>query len=118
MRNLRVFFDGGCPVCKREIGLYQRADKQRVIDWCDVSLDSPATALPLPREALLARFHVQTPNGMFVSGARAFIVLWRELPNWKLLARIVSLPGIPSLLEFGYSGFLRLRPRLQRAFSK
>ena len=30
MPNIRVFYDGGCPLCQKEISIYQRADGQLV----------------------------------------------------------------------------------------
>ncbi|MEY3916819.1 MAG: hypothetical protein RLZZ140_382 [Pseudomonadota bacterium] len=92
MKKLRVFFDGACPLCRKEISLYQSADHAKAIDWHDVSSAQREEMLPLPRQALLARFHVQTPDGQLVSGARGFIAMWRQLPNWNRLAKICSLP--------------------------
>lgn len=114
--KLRVFFDGGCPLCRKEISLYKDADKAAVIDWLDVSAEKQVEPLPLARDALLARFHVQTSDGELISGARAFIRMWRQLPGWRWLAKICSIPGIPSILEIGYRGFLKFRPAIQRAF--
>ena len=116
MKKLRVFFDGACPLCRKEISLYQSADHAKAIDWHDVSSAQREEMLPLPRQTLLARFHVQTPDGQLVSGALGFIAMWRQLPKWNRLATICSLPGLPPLLELAYRGFLWLRPAIQRAF--
>ncbi|MGA1178704.1 MAG: thiol-disulfide oxidoreductase DCC family protein [Burkholderiaceae bacterium] len=117
MPQLRVFYDGACPLCQKEISVYQRADRAQAIEWCDVS-DPRNTALPLPREALLARFHVQQMNGRLISGARGFIQVWRQLPGWRWLALPASMPGVPTLLEWAYLGFLRVRPAMQRLFRR
>ena len=117
MKRIRVFFDGSCPMCRKEIQVYRTADLDGAVEWCDVSAETHATALPLPRTALLARFHVQRPTGELISGARAFIALWQTLPKWNILARVCSTPGIPHLLELAYRLFLKLRPRLQRMFA-
>ena len=116
MNKLRVFFDGACPLCKKEISLYQKADIQKNIDWCDISQNDATLYLPLERQILLARFHVQLPDGALKSGSRAFIAMWEELPRWWVLAKICKAPGIPVLLDLGYVFFLRLRPALQRLF--
>jgi predicted DCC family thiol-disulfide oxidoreductase YuxK len=114
MTRLRVFFDGACPACSKEIALYQRADRRQAIDWQDVARAPAGFDLPLPRETLLKRFHVQRPDGEMVSGARAFIEVWAALPGWRWLARLCRAPGIPSLLEVSYRIFLKLRPTLQK----
>jgi predicted DCC family thiol-disulfide oxidoreductase YuxK len=111
--HLRVFYDGACPLCRKEISVYQRADGKGAIEWCDVS-DCKSTGLPLPREDLLARFHVQKPDGQLISGARGFVEVWRQLPGWRWLALPASIPGVPMVMEWAYVGFLRVRPGLQR----
>ena len=116
MTQLRVFFDGACPMCRKEISIYQQADIHQAIDWFDVSQAQDIDRLPLPRETLLARFHVQTTDGELISGARAFIAVWQELPKWRWLGRAARVPGIPTMLELGYRGFLRIRPAIQRVF--
>lgn len=112
MADIRVFYDGACPLCRKEISVYQRADRTRAIDWCDVS-DPINAELPLPRETLLARFHVQRPDGQLISGALGFVEVWRQLPGWRWLALPACIPGVPTIMEWAYVGFLRLRPSLQ-----
>lgn len=116
MDKLKVFFDGGCPMCRKEISVYQKADVAKAIDWVDVSNPGIDVTLPLARETLLARFHVQRPNGDLISGARGFIELWRQLPKWRWLGFICSTPGVPGVLELSYRGFLKIRPVVQQIF--
>ncbi len=56
--NLTVFFDGSCPLCRREIALYQGLPSKQFIRWVDVSTP---TALPsgLTCELAMRRFHVR-----------------------------------------------------------
>lgn len=99
-------------MCSREIALYQRLS--------DGAADRPAfeniaveqARLPegVSREAALARFHVRLGSGEVVSGAAAFIALWRATPRFRLLGRVCSLPPLPWLLERGYGLFLKVRP--------
>lgn len=111
---LTVLYDGACPLCRREISLYRRLQAATAVHYCDVS--RPGGPLPpgRSRRELLARFHVLCADGRVLDGAPAFIALWSVLPGWRWLARLARLPGVPWLLERGYRGFLRLRPRLQR----
>jgi predicted DCC family thiol-disulfide oxidoreductase YuxK len=115
-RKLRVFFDGSCPLCSKEIGVYKKADQSGEIDWLDVSVEHQTEPLPLPRKTLLARFHVQTTNGELLSGARGFIAMWRQLPRWRWLANFCAIPGVPVILELAYRSFLKVRPRFQQVF--
>jgi predicted DCC family thiol-disulfide oxidoreductase YuxK len=118
---LTVLYDGACPLCRREIGLYRRLRPLRA-DAPVCFADLSDAALPLPpgttREQLLARFHVRSRDGRLLSGARAFLALWAALPGWRWLALAGRLPGAPGALEFGYRLFLRGRPALQRWASR
>jgi ubiquinone biosynthesis monooxygenase Coq7 len=116
--GLTVLYDGACPLCRREIGVYRGLTPMQPLEFRDIS--DPATALPtdlppgLPRRELLARFHVRHADGRIESGARAFIALWERLPYWRWLAWLGRRPGVASLLEIAYRGFLRVRPTMQR----
>lgn len=120
--QLTVLFDGACPLCRREIGVYRGLcpiEPAMKLQFADVSLSQTALPLGANRTDYLKRFHVQTPNGEVLSGAKAFVALWSVLPGWRWLARVASLPGITPLLELAYRGFLTIRPQMQgiaRAF--
>ena len=116
---LTVFYDGGCPLCSREIAWYQRLQPAAVINWTDVSGDGE-THLPLgvSGSQALARFHVMTPDGAVQSGAAGFLALWAQLRPLRPLARLAALPPIPWLLERAYRAFLPLRPHLQHMTSR
>jgi predicted DCC family thiol-disulfide oxidoreductase YuxK len=118
---LTVLYDGACPLCRREIGVYrglQPLQPDAAVCFNDVN----DAALPLPpgttREQLLARFHVRDRDGTLLSGAPAFLALWAALPGWRWLARVGRLPGAPWALERAYRLFLRARPTLQRWASR
>ena len=114
---LTVLYDGACPLCRREIGIYRglrplRSD--RPVCFADVSDATLRLPPGTTREQLLARFHVRAQDGELLSGARAFMALWAALPGWRWLARAGRLPGAAWAMERGYRLFLRWRPALQR----
>lgn len=115
--TLTVFYDGACPLCRREISAYRKLQplqSHAPVCFNDVSHSS----VPLPegtsREQLLARFHVQDGNGQLLSGAQAFLALWAVLPGWRCLAFAGRLPGVVWVMERMYRVFLTWRPMLQR----
>ena len=111
MNKLLVYYDAGCPLCRREIALMRRLDRGKVIRFLDVTSDS--TDCPVDRAALLARFHA-VEDGRLVSGAAAFAAMWRVIPLLRPLGIAARNPLILVSLERLYRIFLRLRPRLQR----
>jgi predicted DCC family thiol-disulfide oxidoreductase YuxK len=115
---LTVLYDGACPLCRREIGVYRGLQPNTPVCFADLS----DTAQPLPsgttREQLMARFHVRDADGRLLSGAQAFLALWATLPGWRWLARMGRLPGAAWAMERVYLLFLRVRPALQRWASR
>jgi predicted DCC family thiol-disulfide oxidoreductase YuxK len=115
---LTVLYDGACPLCRREIGVYRGLQPNTPVCFADVS--DTATQLPpgITREQLLARFHVRGRDGELLSGAEAFLALWAALPGWRWLAWAGRLPGAAWAMERTYRLFLRARPALQRWASR
>lgn len=112
--SLTVMYDGACPLCRREVGVYQGLKPLQHVQWLDVSATSTTFADANDRSRFMARFHVRRADGELLSGAPAFVALWLQLPGWRWLGRAASLPGATALLELFYVGFLRIRPALQR----
>lgn len=114
---LTVLYDGACPLCRREIGVYKGLQPVQVdAPICFADVNDAATVVPAgtTRENLLARFHVQRRDGELLSGARAFLALWESLPGWRWLALVGRLPGAVWVMDQTYRLFLRARPTLQR----
>jgi len=111
---VEVYFDGSCPMCRREIAVYQNITPDQPIAWVDVS--KPDTPLPQgqSKEQLMARFHTRTAQGELLSGAAAFVHVWAQLPGWRVLAWLAKVPGMLWLMEKAYNGFLPVRPTIQR----
>lgn len=109
-----VYYDGSCPLCRAEIRHYRKLDNDRRLLLVDVT----KSARPLPEdisaETLLARFHVMRADGAVLSGARAFALVWHQLPGWRVIGRIASLPGVVHILELCYRAFLPARRPLAR----
>jgi predicted DCC family thiol-disulfide oxidoreductase YuxK len=112
MPNLLVWYDGACPLCRREIALMRRLDRARAITFVDVATEH--ADCPLDRAELLARFHA-AEDGEILSGAAAFAAMWRAIPLLRPLGLAARNPQILALLERLYLLFLRVRPRLQAA---
>lgn len=107
--EVEVYYDGGCPVCSREIAFYRARPGAEGFRWTDVNAEGALLGPGLTREAALARMHVRRADGTLLSGAAAFAEMWRHMPGLGWLGRLVALPPFGGLAELGYRGFLRLR---------
>lgn len=108
-----VYYDGACPVCRREIAVYQRGAGAEAVCWIDASACPPdALGQDLPRDRALARLHLRLADGRLVQGAAAFLAMWAALPQHPHLARLaraLDRPPLVRLLDMAYGAFLRLR---------
>jgi len=111
-----VYFDGACPLCRREIAHYRSKEGSSAIEWVDAaSCDTGALGGDLDRDAALAQLHARSSDGSLVSGVAAFAMIWSRLPAYRWLAPLVSRRPVLTVLEAGYAAFLRLRPLWRRA---
>ena len=113
-----VYFDGSCPLCRAEIGYYQRKDQYSALCFVDISETGGILLEGITQERAMKRFHVRASDGRILSGAAAFVEVWTRLPRWRWAARLAGLPGVTPLLEVGYRLFLPIRPYLSKAFGK
>lgn len=112
MNQLTIWYDGACPLCTREIALMKRLDKQGAIQFLDGTDDN--IICPIDRDIILARFHARE-NGQMLSGAAAFAAMWRAIPLLRPLGLIARFKPILWALEWLYTAFLKVRPRIQNA---
>jgi predicted DCC family thiol-disulfide oxidoreductase YuxK len=111
--EVEVFFDGACPLCRREIAFVRRLDSDARVQFTDIAspdFDAPS-AVGRTHEDLMARIHARLPNGELVEGVEAFRRMYAAagLPRAVALTR---LPVVSHALEAGYRWFAANRLRL------
>ncbi|MEE4538879.1 MAG: DUF393 domain-containing protein [Erythrobacter sp.] len=113
--RVKVWYDGACPLCQREIAVMRRLDSKGNIHFIDVA-DSADPSCPIDRADLLARFHAEE-QGRVLNGAAAFAAMWRAIPALRPLGLLARNDAVLAVLERLYRLFLKVRPRLQRLLS-
>jgi len=113
---LRIFYDGACPLCSREIEHYRRQDQAGRLIPVDISAaDFNPEPFGIPLSAFTFELHAIDQAGQIYRGVEAFRVIWQAFPDstgYRTLATLVALPVINPLARFGYRVFARLRPFL------
>jgi predicted DCC family thiol-disulfide oxidoreductase YuxK len=105
-----VLYDGKCGLCSKEIAYYRRVAPGGVFNWLDIATDpSPLDAFGISQQQALKRLHARDGQGRWHVGVAAFIVIWRHLPQWRLLAVILSLPGVKQVADGLYNRFADYR---------
>ncbi|GEM_PF-215444 len=115
---LRVYYDGSCSVCAREIGHYLALDREGRLEPVDISSPGfdPAVA-GIPLEELFRELHVIDRAGTVYRGVDSFRAIWQAFPGsplFRMLVMLVALPVITPVARLCYKAFARIRRFLPR----
>ena len=87
---IKVLFNDSCSICSKEINHYKSLENN--IKWIDINDLSLASKLSgKSHKELLRRLHVVKDNEVY-SGVRSFTIMWLNIPKYKWLASVVTLP--------------------------
>ncbi len=105
-----MFYDGGCPLCSREVAHYQRLDKNRRIELIDIHAHPHLVdSIGVNHEEAMARLHVRDETGQVQTGVWAFAAIWDALPYYRWLARTLRALRLLPALDLAYTWFARWR---------
>lgn len=98
MSKTEVLYNDACPVCRTEVRHYAKISARAAlpITYDDLGDTEKLAAWGLDREAAAKRLHVRK-DGQIYAGIPAFIVLWKALPRYRWVARVIGLPGVHGL---------------------
>jgi len=113
MKDTTVIYNGACPVCSREIGVY-RARAEGPVRFVDLN-DTDLAVFGLTRDEAARRLHV-VEEGRLLAGVDAFRALWRATPGFRWLAALVGLPVVRQVAGAVYDR--ALAPMLYRRHLK
>ncbi|MDJ0832287.1 MAG: DUF393 domain-containing protein [Gammaproteobacteria bacterium] len=107
---IKVFYDGQCPMCRREIEHYQGLKGADRIDWVDITLSSEVLEQhDLTLDQAMARFHVLDGQGQWQVGAYGFVEMWKQLPAMRWLAILLGKLHLLPVTNWAYKHFARWR---------
>jgi predicted DCC family thiol-disulfide oxidoreductase YuxK len=108
---LRVYYDGACPICRRDRARYERwaGEAGREVAWYDLTEHREALREKgIDPDAALMSLHVEE-DGHLAEGIDAYVLLMRRVPRLRPLAWLIGLPGFKPLLRGGYDRWVRRR---------
>ncbi|KAA9007999.1 thiol-disulfide oxidoreductase DCC family protein [Histidinibacterium aquaticum] len=92
--DTRVLYNGDCPVCSFEIDRYADYSRRRGLPIRFDDLNGPELAeWGLTDDEAARRLYV-LHEGELHGGLDGFLVLWRQMPRMRWLARVAGLPVI------------------------
>lgn len=107
---IKVFYDGACGLCAKEILHYQKIAPTGRFDWVDV-MQTPEKLenTGLTQVDALMALYAQDAQGQLHKGVDAFLIIWANLRRWRLLVPLVKLPGVYQLAGWVYKHFAKWR---------
>lgn len=113
--SLKVYYDGACHLCSREIDHYKKQMASVPIEFIDVSHSRfDAKAEGVDPYLVNKYFHVRTEQGDLISGVEAFRKIWQILPKYHFLYRLSGFGPLNILMRSGYKVFAEIRPYLPK----
>lgn len=112
LAELEVFFDGDCPLCRREIAFARRLDGRgavRFTDIADPSFDPSSSGIS--RADLMARIHARTEDGSVVEGVGVSRRLYAAVGLGPLVV-LSRIGPLARLLDAAYTWFAENRLRI------
>lgn len=105
-----VFYDGKCGLCSKEINHYRKIAPSDIFNWQDIT----ESADELNKEGIslsegLRLLHAKDEEGLVHVGVDAFILIWKQLRRWRVLAFLVGLPIIRQIANAAYRTFANWR---------
>jgi|GEM_PF-83704 len=111
-RDVEVFYDQSCPLCRREIELLRRQDRLKRIQFTPLNApDLHPETFGLSHDQLMAEIHGRLPDGTIIRGVDVFRHLYTAI-GFGWLMPMTRVPGIRQVLDWGYHLFARNRLRL------
>lgn len=110
--ELEVFFDGACPLCRKEINMIRRLDRRYRVLFTDIAAPQfDPDAYGKTMNQLMDEIHALLPDGTWVTGVEVFRRLYSAIGcRWLVLP--TRLPGISHFLDLTYRVFAKNRLKL------
>ena len=109
--GFEVFFDGECPLCRREIDMIRRLDTRRRVALVDISARGFEPPAPLTQADLMAKIHGRRADGTLVEGVEVFREIYTSVGFGAVVA-LTRLPPLSWALDAGYRWFAKNRLRI------
>ena len=115
-----VLYDGACPTCVEDRKRYQSWQQVKnetsgsdQVHWLDLNQAPDVLAqFSISEQAAISELHLIIDGKIVVKELDAYIVLFRQIPKFKIVAWLIGLPVIKPLLAKYYR--YRVQKRLKR----
>ena len=110
MKLTKVFYDGKCGLCSKEINYYKRIVPKNIFEWHDIASNPNILKdIRISQYDALMYLHATDQKSNLKIGVDAFILIWDKLKYWKILSILIRTPIIYSIAKITYKLFANYR---------
>jgi predicted DCC family thiol-disulfide oxidoreductase YuxK len=115
---LTLFYDGGCPVCSREMRFLKKKDSKNLISFIDISSsDFNPSEYNKDQDTFMKQIHARLPDGTLITGMEVFRQAYQRVGHgWILFP--TKFPVIKQLADICYALFAKNRMRISKFLSR
>jgi len=108
--NLKLLYDGECPICKREICILQKKERQSKIKFVDISSKefSPFENNNIDYNTAMSQIHAIDGKGNLLVGIPAFAAVYARC-QLLVISTLLRIPFIKRVLKPLYTLFAKKR---------
>jgi predicted DCC family thiol-disulfide oxidoreductase YuxK len=115
---LKVFYDGSCYVCSKEMLVYMAKNHDGRLEFVDISApDFYPGQYGIPLAEFMFQMHAIDQTGKVFRGVDAFSAIWQAFPTsrlYRFLSFLVTFPGARIAVRMAYLAFARFRKYLPK----
>ena len=106
----KVFFDGNCPICKKEIDTYKKLTLDDNISWYDISVNKNISkTINKTQKECLEVLHVTDDKNDIKTAIDAFIEIWKKTKYFRHLIFLFKIPLVKSVANYMYFKYAKYR---------
>jgi predicted DCC family thiol-disulfide oxidoreductase YuxK len=104
--TIRILYNAECPICNAEICHYRAYAEKRDIPFGfdDLNIVDPSE-YGVTQDQAARRLHI-LHEGQVYSGMPAFRIIWAQMPRYKILSIMTSMPILRPFSNFVYDRVL------------
>jgi len=107
--QIEVFFDGACPLCRKEIRMLQWLDRRQRIRFTDITAaDFAAQDYGKTTQQFMDEIQGRLPDNSWITGVEVFRRLYGAV-GFGWITWATRLPLVSHVLEWGYRKFAKNR---------
>ena len=111
--KLTIFFDGGCPLCKREVDFLQSKNQKGALSFIDINTSDFSSDLKfgITYKQAMDRIHAMKSDGSVIKDIKVFQEAYSLIGLGWIYAP-TKLPILDKFIEFVYGLWAKYRLRI------